>query len=166
MTVLTYFAYGSNMLSNRLRGRVPSARPIGPAELHGWSLRFHKRGADGSAKCNVVLEPGGLVNGVLFEIAHAEKRRLDLAEGLGSGYEQATVSVTSLLGAVEGFLYVASASHIDEGLAPFDWYKDFVIYGALEHRLAIDYIGRLRAIEALSDPDVGRAIENRRILGV
>ena len=31
---LTYFAYGSNMLSRRIAARVPSARALGVAVLH------------------------------------------------------------------------------------------------------------------------------------
>ena len=46
------FAYGSNMPSARLRGRCPSARAIGIAELRGHELRWHKRSKDGSGKCD------------------------------------------------------------------------------------------------------------------
>jgi gamma-glutamylcyclotransferase len=57
------FAYGSNMLSARLRERVPSARPAGTACLPGFSLRWHKVSVDGSGKCNVVevATPGACV---------------------------------------------------------------------------------------------------------
>ena len=48
------FAYGSNMPSARLRGRCPSARAIGIAELRGHELRWHKRSKDGSGKCDIV----------------------------------------------------------------------------------------------------------------
>ena len=49
---VVYFAYGSNMSTARLRGRVPSCKPLGVATLPGHALRFHKRSADKSGKCN------------------------------------------------------------------------------------------------------------------
>jgi hypothetical protein len=77
MKYLKYFAYGSNMLTERLRRRVPSTKPIGPARLDGFELRFHKRGADGSAKCDVVAGGDGSVHGVLFKICAEERYLLD-----------------------------------------------------------------------------------------
>src|SRR5258708_12496941 len=48
-----YFAYGSNMLTDRLRERVPSATAIGVGRLAGHQLRWDKRtGRDGSGKCD------------------------------------------------------------------------------------------------------------------
>jgi gamma-glutamylcyclotransferase len=53
MTML-YFAYGSNMLTERLKARVPSTRPISPAILSDYDLRFHKRSTDKSGKCDII----------------------------------------------------------------------------------------------------------------
>jgi hypothetical protein len=39
-----YFAYGSNLHPLRLQERVPSAALLGWTHLHGWELRFDKRG--------------------------------------------------------------------------------------------------------------------------
>ena len=33
-----YFAYGSNMNPERIRQRIPDARPVGRATLKGWRL--------------------------------------------------------------------------------------------------------------------------------
>ena len=49
---LLYFAYGSNLHPERLRERVPSAESLGVARLEAHVLRFHKRGRDGSGKCD------------------------------------------------------------------------------------------------------------------
>ena len=43
---VTYFAYGSNPCLPRLVGRVPGVRALGPASLHGYELRWHKRSVD------------------------------------------------------------------------------------------------------------------------
>jgi hypothetical protein len=51
MTVL-YFAYGSNMLTRRLRdpARAPSARVLATGYVTGRRLVFDKAGQDGSGK--------------------------------------------------------------------------------------------------------------------
>ena len=51
---LLYFAYGSNLHPTRLGDRAPSVELVGTAVLEGHALRFHKRGADGSGKCNAL----------------------------------------------------------------------------------------------------------------
>lgn len=56
---MRYFAYGSNLCVRRLRRRVPSARALGPARLDGWTLRWHKRGEDGSGKCSIARPDAG-----------------------------------------------------------------------------------------------------------
>lgn len=164
MSYLTYFAYGSNMLTERLRRRVPSTTPVGRARLDGWALRFHKHGADGSAKCNIVSTDQGNVFGVLFEIRADQRELLDRAEGLGAGYELADVSVTLDEASVDAFCYVASPHHIDESLLPYRWYRDFVLHGARQHRLPAGYTRRVQRIEALVDSNPQRAKRNRSIL--
>jgi len=57
-TRVPYFAYGSNMLSDRLCSRSPSARAIGPAWLPNWQMMFNKRSIDGSAKANLMRRVG------------------------------------------------------------------------------------------------------------
>ncbi|MGM0412630.1 MAG: gamma-glutamylcyclotransferase family protein, partial [Pseudomonadota bacterium] len=89
-----YFAYGSNMLTARLRARVPSAHPVGRARLDNHALAWHMAGPDGSAKCDIVTTPGTVVHGVLFRLDAGELPLLDAAEGLGHGYDRETVTVT------------------------------------------------------------------------
>jgi hypothetical protein len=85
MSTILYFAYGSNMLSGRLRYRVPSCRFQTIAHLSEHRLRFHKRSNDGSPKCNAYFSgnPTDGVYGVVCELLLSEKAELDRAEGLG-----------------------------------------------------------------------------------
>jgi hypothetical protein len=89
------FAYGSNMLTARIRARCPSAQFAGVAELSGFELCWHKKSTDRSGKCDVVptSQPGASVFGVLYEIAAGEKADLDEAEGFGSGYDDREIEV-------------------------------------------------------------------------
>lgn len=82
---MKYFAYGSNMCTNRLKGRVPSCKFYDVGKLKGYILKFHKRSSDGSGKCNVI--PSGNAKdeiiGVVFDIDEDEKGCLNEAEGQG-----------------------------------------------------------------------------------
>jgi len=149
------FAYGSNMLSARIRQRVPAAQLVGIATLRGHALRWHKVAKDGSGKCDIVAaEPGSVVHGVLYQIPAHEKEHLDRAEGLGFGYEEKDVLVECETGTLKATAYVAT--HIDESLLPFTWYRALVIAGAMEHGLPIAYVNGLRAIDAKLDADALR----------
>jgi gamma-glutamylcyclotransferase (GGCT)/AIG2-like uncharacterized protein YtfP len=149
------FAYGSNMFSPRLRQRVPGARLVGTAILRAHALRWHKVAKDGSGKCDIVpAEPGSIVHGVLYEIPAHEKQHLDRAEGLGFGYAEKQVLVECRTAMLTATAYVAT--HVDDSLLPFTWYRALVIAGAIEHGLPIAYVNGLRAIDARLDPDEHR----------
>jgi len=154
------FAYGSNMSSLRLRARTPSARPIGIAQLAGHRLMWHKAGRDGSAKCDAFAtgDARDVVWGVLYRIDLVERPQLDLAEGLGQGYDHKTVSVRAAAGWVSAGLY--QATHIDSNLQPFDWYLAYVLRGAQEHGLPDSYLQQLAGVSAVVDVDGERRAMN------
>lgn len=163
-----YFAYGSNMSTARLRDRMPNCKPLGVATLPDHRLRFHKRSTDGSAKCNAVATSSeDEVVGVLFTFDPAERAKLDQAEGLGKGYEHATVTVINDKGRRRKVLtYLATDGHIDDSLKPYGWYKDHVLAGAAEHGLPRDYIADyIQSVEATDDPDKERDLKERSTLG-
>jgi gamma-glutamylcyclotransferase (GGCT)/AIG2-like uncharacterized protein YtfP len=150
---VNYFAYGSNMSLQRLQARVASARPLGTAILPEHSLRFHKAGRDGSAKCDALhtSDLADAIHGVLFHIDSAGKSVLDRVEGLGAGYEEKQVTLACGTRAVT---YVAT--HIDESLLPFHWYKRHVLVGAREAFLPTDYVMAIDLHPAVEDPDLMR----------
>jgi len=154
---MLYFSYGSNMSSRRIRYRVPSAKFITIATLHGHDLRFHKRSMDGSAKCDAYEtgDDGHSIIGVVFDICESEKPMLDTYEGLGHGYEQKTVEVVTSSGhTIEAMTYYALL--IDPLLKPYHWYKQHVLRGAMEHELPGEYTKHILAIDSLEDPDNSR----------
>jgi hypothetical protein len=117
-----YFAYGSNMLTRRLRQRVPSARFSAVTTLAQHVLRFHKLSIDKkgnrSGKCNVRFtgRDEDVVYGVVFNIDRKEKQKLDEAE---DGYSTEILTLTSRSGAVPGFMYsVVDNSLLDDSLRP------------------------------------------------
>ena len=165
-----YFAYGSNMLTRRLRAtnRTPSARVEGTGFLKGYRLTFDKVSNDKSGrrsgKCDAEAtgNQSDYVYGVLFSIDRIEERALDGAEGLGRGYRKDTINVMTTDGKRTALAYIATEK--DTSLRPYDWYKELVIAGAIEHRLPLSYVEGLRAVESQLDPDIARRDKNRRLL--
>ena len=145
------------MSSKRLQARLTSARYVTVARLASHELRYHKRGRDGSAKCDA-LETGDAAHyvlGVVYDICESQKPLLDSYEGLGKGYEEKWVELENDKG--ESLLATTYyATHIDSSLKPFHWYKEHVLRGAMEFSLCQHYIESFLQIDSLADPDPGR----------
>ena len=136
------------------------------AILEAHTLRFHKIGQDGSAKCNAFHtgNPDDHVLGALFEISPSEKDHLDRVEGLNFGYDEKTVIVGEFSGAeIEAVTYYATS--LDDSLKPFCWYKNHVLVGAEETCLPAWYIKKIDEIECMEDPDSERDTQQRAIYG-
>ena len=157
MTTFYYFAYGSNMLTERLQARCPSAAPVGPARAAGFSLAIAKRAADRSGKAT--LRPAAVeAHGVLFEIHGRERALLDQAEGPGYARDDAFgVALAACGSRFEASTYIARDDHMAAGLDPFCWYRALIIAGAEQHGLPADHIDGLRAQRYTPDPDPQRA---------
>jgi hypothetical protein len=164
---VTYFAYGSNLFRPWLRTRAPSAAARGVARLPGHRLCFHKRGSDDSGKCNALATGRGddVVYGVVFEIDPPDKAGLDRAEGAPRQYREATVHLVTERREIEAFTYLAAPGWVDDGLRPFDWYRDLVVAGAREQGLPAFYVARIEQVGADPDPDPSRAARARSVLG-
>jgi len=164
MTSFTYFAYGSNMLTGRLRERCATARVLGLATAKGYLVQFSKKGRDGSGKASIRRTDarGAMVHGVLFEIDVSERAILDKFESHPSGYKRddrfivETVDVRTRL---KVSTYIAAENAIDESLKPFDWYLAFVIAGVIQHQLPDHCIETFMRTECVRDPNH----DNRRM---
>lgn len=141
----------------RLRARTSSAEPIGVARLANHGLRFNKCGRDCSGKCNVIVQPGEHVYGVVYRLAPSQRIILDRAEG--PGYARRSMIVNALDGgrAYRVFLYVAKAGSVDNAMRPYDWYRELVIRGAEQHGIPAAYVRGLLAIAVDPDPNRRRS---------
>ena len=149
---MLYAAYGSNLHPLRLSRRLATASLLGTAFLPDWSLRFHKRSVDASGKCSIASGSSG-VHFAIYEISDADKLVLDRIEGAGSGYMEIDFVVP---GYGRCFSYTASETHIDDSLAPYDWYKELVLAGARTLGFPLAYVDAIRGVEARTDPDLDR----------
>jgi len=138
----TYFAYGSNMSTEWLQARVPSAKPLGRARLSRKRLVCNKKSKDGSGKANLAERAEDAVWGVLYEIDLAELDKLDRVEG---GYARISLDVITDQGSsVKAYVYVSS--ELTDDPRPYDWYKAILIEGASEHALPASYVDYLEQI--------------------
>lgn len=155
---MLYFAYGSNMSARRLSHRVGVVETLGACHLPNYHLQFHKPGADGSGKCNILrTDPSSgrrspYVLGMLYSLSRSQMGQLDICEGEGTGYQRVTVQVTNKhYISYTAQTYVALVTQSE--LKPFHWYKRHVIVGAEEAGLPKDYINCIERLEEIADPD-------------
>lgn len=153
---MRYAAYGSNLHPLRLTERTTSAQLIGIGYLPDWSLCFHKRSKDDSGKCSIVAGNGG-VHFAVFELSIDDKLVLDRIEGLGSGYDETSLSIPDFGNCVS---YVAEESYLDDCLQPYDWYKELVLAGARFHDFPDHYIRAIDSLQAIFDPNPERRTRN------
>ena len=160
---MLYFGYGSNMPKARIEERLGRCERLGAASLSGWRLAFHKRGKDGSGKCDAFFtgNPRDRLWGSLDWLSADQMARLDRIE---LGYDRRAVEVTCEGGSASATLYVARDTRIDPRLRPWHWYKDFVLAGARELGLPRGYIESIEEVTSLPDPRPSRAERNRAIL--
>ena len=121
---------------------------------------FHKRSVDGSGKC-CLLPPGDGVHVAVYAFDDAAKDLLDDIEGVGRGYELATLDVP---GFGDCYTYAANPDYLDVRLLPYDWYRDLVVLGCRKLDFPSDYVRRIEAQPSIPDPDAARADANRRLV--
>lgn len=164
MSTLYYLAYGSNLHPHRLKARIPSSRLLGTVTLPGYKIEFHKRGACGSGKCNLLVEthPAAVAYAAIYAMAQDERALLDAFEG--EGYQAHTLHVELHGETLPAFAYLAEESHIDDSLKPYHWYKDLVYYGARYHQVPNEYLDAIKAVNSIADPDAQREKIHQEIL--
>lgn len=145
-----YFAYGSNMDSQRLEKRVGrSAIKWQKGKLMGYQLVFNKIASGEEGYANIRKDSNGIVHGVLYFLSEEELQRLDRCEGVPNHYRRVTLPVETEEGVVRAVCYVAAEDKIKEGLKPNRKYLEHLVRGAQEHNLPPDYIQQLSKIDTL-----------------
>lgn len=151
------------MFTPKMRVPAPSAEFTAITRVSGYVFRFNKESDDRSGKGNIVAtgNAGDLVWGVIFEIADRDRTALDHSEG---GYDPREIDVV-IAGQPESVLtYIGQRGRTNDSLRPHTWYKAFVVRGAQEHNLPLDYIQMLEAFEAIKDHDGARERRNVELL--
>ena len=153
------------MLPRRIEQRLGRCELTGVVSLGGYALRFHKRGGDGSGKCDAYRtgKSTDILYGVVYSLTRTQRDMLDDFEG--PGYASQNVSVNAGARLLTAYAYVARSEHVETELQPFGWYKSIVLAGARTHGLPAHYIARIAAVESLLDPDSDRDSHHLAMLG-
>jgi gamma-glutamylcyclotransferase len=154
MATILYFAYGSNMLTERLQARCPSALPVHVAKADNWKMTFSKPSLDDSGKGTLTPAFGSCAFGIVFELVATELATLDKFEGAGKGYsrnDEFEVRTTDTEDVIRVVTYIADVGSVDNTLKPYDWYLRLVVAGAQQHRLPPDYVADLAATPSVND---------------
>lgn len=151
-----YFAYGSNLLRERLVARCPGVSANERASVPGKRLTFGKLSLlDRSGKGTFENAEGSLLPGVLWSLPEEDLTLLDRIEGVGHGYQRIKVEVDLDSGQqCDAVTYLGT--DCDPTLLPFDWYLALVIAGAVQQMLPESHIRLLRESPFQIDPDLGR----------
>jgi len=158
------FAYGSNMLLQRIAERAPTAIVLCTARAAGYRLVFNKLGQDGSAKANIIPSKisNDTVYGVIYKISQADLLALDEAE---PNYDRIRIlSQTSIGSNIMAYVYCAKPEVTHNDILPYDWYVALVATGARTNRLPESYSGMLSSTPSIRDEDLQRDQKNRQLL--
>jgi gamma-glutamylcyclotransferase len=132
-----YFAYGSNMSTERIRRslpldkrRCPFATYIGIARLDGYRFIINDR----KQFATIVADSAKTVYGVLWEIPDNEFEYLDLREGVNIGAnKKSLIDVIFNDKIVKAVIYVDPTTTIDLSKKPDPGYMEHIINGLTEH---------------------------------
>ena len=142
-----YFAYGSNLSSRFIRDYTPSATFVMKADLPNYKVEFRHYSKDlGGGISSIIETPGALVRGVIYEVEALELAALDTLESVPEGiYRRDTYCVMG----EDSRWHRADLYRVSTPTGPYtpsNAYVDFMIEGAREHGLDVDYIEDLVAI--------------------
>lgn len=141
MNVLyAYFAYGSNLLPERLLQRCPTAVPYAPAILPNYRLTER-------LYADVDYVPGEQVHGFVYLLRAQDVVRLDRFEGYPQIYRRYTVDVILDDGTeLPALIYemTPKTKEIRNGLSYSEEYRKICREGANLHRIKNHFIRKRR----------------------
>ncbi|KAM6899286.1 gamma-glutamylcyclotransferase a [Xenentodon cancila] len=145
-----YFAFGSNLLKERLQLSNPTAIFFSTGRLKDYKLNFglwkeHVESAWHGGVATIEFSPGAEVWGVIWTLSEENLTSLDKQEGVGLGqYSPLEVSVESDQGKMLCRTYQMNNFH---ACPPSPQYKEVMCLGAEQNGLPVDYLKRLEAVQ-------------------
>ncbi|XP_003361422.1 gamma-glutamylcyclotransferase isoform X1 [Sus scrofa] len=146
-----YFAYGSNLLMERIHLRNPSAEFYCVARLQDFKLDFGNSQGKTSETwhggiATIFESPGDEVWGVVWKMNKSNLSSLDEQEGVKSGmYVPIEVNVSAQKGKEITCRSYQMTNY--ESAPPSPQYKKIICTGAKENGLPLEYQKKLNAIE-------------------
>lgn len=131
---MKYFAYGSNCNPAVMKRKEVEYSSRARASLDGYRLRFNKKATrpglpEGVGFANVSEDPGGRVEGILYDITDEHLERLDVSERYPDHYVRIDVTVQTADGSRPCFTYQAHPDKVARGLRPSRNYLNHILAG-------------------------------------
>ncbi len=126
-----YFAYGSNMNSERMKARQVQFGDCFAGRLPNTALKFNKRAQTTStAHANVVYSPGDCVEGVVYRVQdESSLTALDYFEATPRSYSREKLWLQVGDDQLAAWVYIANPAVLAEGLLPERWYLNHLLAG-------------------------------------
>ncbi|MCD8150622.1 MAG: gamma-glutamylcyclotransferase [Clostridiales bacterium] len=131
-----YIAYGSNLNVSQMAHRCPTARIYGVGILHNWELIY--RGSKTGAYATIRRKKGSAVPVVVWTIAEADERRLDIYEGFPTFYFKQNIMVDLPFGKKKAMVYIMN-TRAKPG-RPSAQYVRTVKTGYIDNNLDLGYL--------------------------
>ncbi|XP_034560349.1 gamma-glutamylcyclotransferase a [Notolabrus celidotus] len=145
-----YFAFGSNLLKERLQLANPSATFLTTGRLKDYELNFglweqHVENSWHGGVATIQSVPGSEVWGVIWTLSNENLSSLDKQEGVSQGlYSPLEVLVETDEGPMSCRTYQMNNFH---PCPPSPQYKEVVCLGAEQNGLPVEYLKRLDAVQ-------------------
>ena len=156
--IMKYFAYGSNMDSQRMKDREVNFSKRELAILKNYELCFNKQASSNPNEgyANLILKEGTATEGILYEIDESDIEKLDKWEASPNHYIKKTVKVKLPRGSeVDALVYIAQPDKIKDGLKPTTKYLNHLKEGRdLISKRYYNFIKSFDTLEASKQSDV------------
>jgi len=153
MTILWYFAYGSNMQRETFSGRrgITPRRALA-ARVAGWRLVLDKPPLIPMSQsfANLIPDAAAEVLGVLYEVTPDDYAHVEFSEAVPFGnYRRVEVESRPLAsGAAPVRAYTLVSERRAPDMRPSRRYVEMMVAGAVQHGLPIEWIDFLRGVPA------------------
>lgn len=131
---ILYFAYGSNLMIERLEHRVGKVIKISNYELKDYRLVFDC-GMDFGNFANIIESEGSVVYGVIYEMTYKQLKMLDRYELLYNRIKFELKSANELLNGRKLHVYISPMRHRFSGITLTDIYYKALLVGSHRHGL-------------------------------
>ncbi len=72
-----YFAYGTLLVEDSMRGVCPSATNVGYMRLDGYEMAFGNCSREGLAGCTLIKKDGAVTYGIQYELTDEDMAKMD-----------------------------------------------------------------------------------------
>lgn len=136
---MKYFAYGSNMNLDKMKGRCPDATFIDKAILTEYRFMINNRGV-----ATVIKDTSFKVYGILWEISNEDQEILDNYEGIhyDTYYKEFINVQNAKKEIIDALIYLATDVNIG---SPRATYMEAIISSALDFGFPENYIKELKS---------------------